>query len=243
MLLCKVRLRPRYQDWQVKLMSQRRNSIKKIGGIGHFASATSALRFAMALVLLLFAGLLSAQAQSRLTDADIPPPTPPATAAEKMSEPKTYNIWKDPALNQVVAEEAARHGIDPLLVHAVIKQESGGNPRARSHKGAAGPMQLMPGTARRFGVRNPYDVKDSVRGGLAYLAWLLDRYNGDVALALAGYNAGEGNVDYYGRIPPFRETQNYVTQIALRYKQLRDQMGGESSSATASNTSTSTVRK
>lgn len=197
-----------------------------------------ALRGALAPMLILFIGLLTAQAQSRLTDADIPPPTPPGGAEVKekpVASPKTYNVWKDPALNQVVAEEAAKHGIDPLLVHAVVWQESRGNPRARSHKGAGGVMQMMPGTARRFGVRNRYDPKESVRGGLEYLAWLLDRYNGDVALALAGYNAGEGNVDFYGKIPPFRETQNYVVQIAMRYKELRDQMGSTSQppSATA----------
>lgn len=216
-------------------MSHRSQSISPAAPLGQFATAPPAVtwkqvarRGGLAPVLILFIGLLSAHAQTRLTDADIPPPTPPASPEVKekpVEPPKTYNVWKDPALNQVVAEEAAKHGIDPLLVHAVVWQESRGNPRARSHKGAGGVMQMMPGTARRFGVRNRYDPKESVRGGLEYLAWLLDRYNGDVVLALAGYNAGEGNVDYYGKVPPFRETQNYVVQIAMRYKELRDQMG------------------
>ncbi|HKP13065.1 MAG TPA: lytic transglycosylase domain-containing protein [Blastocatellia bacterium] len=199
-----------------------------------FGITRSLIRAAAALMLTLVGWLSAAQAQHRLTDADIPPPVVAESVAAKekpADQPKTYNVWKDPALNQVISEEAAKHGIDPLLVHAVVWQESRGNPKAHSHKGAGGVMQMMPATAKRFGVRNRFDKKESVRGGLEYLAWLLDRYNGDVALALAGYNAGEGNVDYYGNIPPFRETQDYVVQIARRYKELRDQMATGGSAA------------
>lgn len=117
--------------------------------------------------------------------------------------------------------EAARHRIDPLLIWALIGQESRGNSAATSPKGAQGVMQLMPGTARRWGVRDSRNVEQAVRGGTEYLVWLFDRFNGDVALGLAGYNAGEGAVDKYGRrIPPYRETQEYVRRIAANYERL-----------------------
>ncbi len=133
------------------------------------------------------------------------------------------DVWRDKTLNRAVTREAGFFKIDPLLIHALIEQESGGRARARSPKGAVGVMQLMLGTGLRFGVRNRYSVEDNVRGGVSYLAWLLDFFQGDVTLALAAYNAGEGAVMKYGkRIPPYRETQNYVLSIARRYKQLRD---------------------
>ncbi len=169
----------------------------------------------------------AAQAQTGtkgMTDADVP--LPPATEeAEKEEVPiyaqRRYEIWKDAELNEAVARESAKYRIDPLLIHALIAQESGGSRRAVSYKGAAGPMQLMPATARRFGVVDRSSPRESVRGGLAYLNWLLERYNGNVALALAGYNAGEGAVDRYRTIPPYAETQKYVKAIAARYMALK----------------------
>jgi soluble lytic murein transglycosylase-like protein len=112
---------------------------------------------------------------------------------------------------------APRYGVDPQLVLAVIRQESGFNPKAHSHKQAQGLMQLIPATAARFGVDNPWNPRENIRGGVAYLNWLLRRYHGDVALALAGYNAGENAVDQYGGIPPYRETRNYVQRILSAY--------------------------
>lgn len=119
----------------------------------------------------------------------------------------------------VIEGAAKRHGVPVELICGVILQESGGNPRAVSHAGAKGLMQLMPATARRFGVRDVFDPVQNIVGGTRYLRFLLDRFGGDLTLAIAGYNAGEGNVEKYGnRIPPFRETQGYVPNV-LGYTQ------------------------
>ncbi|HEY6334118.1 MAG TPA: lytic transglycosylase domain-containing protein [Blastocatellia bacterium] len=134
----------------------------------------------------------------------------------------------NPALDALILEAASRYNLDPYLILSVMNQESGYNPSAVSPKGASGLMQLMPETAVRFGVRNIFDPRENVMAGASYLRWLLDRF-GDVRLALAGYNAGEGAVESYGnRIPPFQETQNYVQIIYTRYTRLRGTMGGPS---------------
>lgn len=112
----------------------------------------------------------------------------------------------------MIERSAAREGVDPLLVRAVIQVESAYQPKARSRKGAAGLMQLMPDTARRYSVANPYDPDSNIAAGIKHLKLLLDRYV-QVPLALAAYNAGEAAVDRFGGIPPFPETQTYVRQI------------------------------
>jgi soluble lytic murein transglycosylase-like protein len=118
-----------------------------------------------------------------------------------------------------IRKHANRFGVDPYLVFLVIEQESHFHPRALSPKGAQGLMQLMPGTARRFGVSRPFDAGENIRGGTQYLKELLTMFKGRVDLALASYNAGEGRVlDYGNRVPPFKETQNYVRQISNRYR-------------------------
>lgn len=116
-----------------------------------------------------------------------------------------------------VMEYSNRHSLRPELVRAVIQVESGYNPRALSPKGAMGLMQLMPDTARMLGVQRPYDPEQNIRGGTRYLRLLLDKYEGNEELALAAYNAGSGAVDRYGkRIPPYRETRDYVRKVGSK---------------------------
>ncbi len=120
----------------------------------------------------------------------------------------------------LVNRMAPSYGLQPSLVLAVIEAESGYNSQARSVKDAQGLMQLIPKTAERFGVRDPYDPVQNLQGGMAYLRWLLAYFQGDVRLTLAGYNAGEGAVVRYGGVPPYAETQAYVEKITRTYGQL-----------------------
>jgi len=135
--------------------------------------------------------------------------------------------------DEFVAQSAARNGVDPNLILAVMHQESGFNQRARSYKGATGLMQLMPATAGRFGVTNINDPAQNIEGGAKYLRFLLDSFNGDVSLALAGYNAGENAVVNSGyRVPRYRETQNYVRSITARYDTTKSKVKPVASSGT-----------
>src|SRR2546423_1939800 len=120
-------------------------------------------------------------------------------------------------------DSGTRNGVDPLLLYSVMHQESSFKSHALSPKGARGLMQLMPGTAARFGVTSIFDPRQNIEGGARYLRFLLDRFDGDVSLALAGYNAGEGAVEKFGwRIPPYAETQEYVRRISRRYSLIQD---------------------
>ena len=140
------------------------------------------------------------------------------------------------AFDQLIRQAAQHHGVSEGLVKAIMHTESGFNIHARSPVGAQGLMQLMPATARRFNVSNAYDPQQNIFGGVKYLSWLLKRFNGDTRLAIAAYNAGEGNVDKYGDVPPFRETRDYVKRVTSRYQNLYASGLGTPLSESKSNT-------
>lgn len=157
---------------------------------------------------------------SRISELTVPAQTPSAATApaatgfasmlqDKLAPSSgTYDTEIDAA--------ARRYGVDPALVKAVVQQESGFDPNARSNAGAAGLMQLMPATAAGLGVTDPFDPAQSIDAGTRYLKGQLDRFGGDVSLALAAYNAGPGAVERYGGVPPYPETQRYVQSVLAR---------------------------
>lgn len=141
-------------------------------------------------------------------------------------DPASHINFRTLALNtsayqSEITSAAKLYGVEEAVVRAIIHAESAYNPRAMSRVGAQGLMQLMPATARRFGVGNPFDAAQNIQGGVQYLAWLAKRYNGDLTRMAAGYNAGEGAVDKYGGVPPYSETRAYVERVrtlADRYR-------------------------
>jgi transglycosylase-like protein with SLT domain/uncharacterized protein DUF4124 len=136
-------------------------------------------------------------------------PSAKSSSGKPMSIPRSYY--------EIINNACDRHGVDPALVHAIVKVESDFNPNAMSRKGAMGLMQLMPQTALDYNVRNSFNPGENIDGGVKYLRYLIDRYDGNLSLALAAYNSGETAVKKWGTIPPFPETQNYVQRILKLY--------------------------
>lgn len=146
---------------------------------------------------------------------------------------KSY-LGESQELDTIFQKAADTYGVDVNLLKAIAKTESNFTADATSSAGAMGIMQLMPNTAKALGVSNPYDAEESIMGGAKYISQMLKKYDGDVKLALASYNAGPGNVAKYGGIPPFKETQNYVTKVISAYQ-------GNSSSTTSTTKTNTTI--
>lgn len=166
-------------------------------------------------------GTLLLDPRLKQVNANIITQTPQISLQQALTEAtavqaNTQQANKAQILN-VVSQISKKHGVDEKLVQALIKQESGFNPKAKSKAGAMGLMQLMPATAKTLGIKDPYNTVQNVEGGVKYLKSMLNKYNGNVILALAAYNAGPGAVDKYSGVPPYKETQNYVRNILANY--------------------------
>ena len=144
--------------------------------------------------------------EPKAEQAAVPVPAP-------ASAPVDPAVLEQTPYGEIIAAMSQAHGVDPMLVRALIQVESNYRPRAKSHKGAMGLMQLMPSTARQYKVRNPYDPTANIGAGVKHLKGLIDRMDGAIDMALAAYNAGEGAVKKFKGIPPYRETRNYVSRI------------------------------
>jgi Soluble lytic murein transglycosylase and related regulatory proteins (some contain LysM/invasin domains) len=162
----------------------------------------------------------------RIVDDEVVPEVAQAAPGEPKKKVFPQRSWRytessrplfSSKFDKLIDEASRKFDIDAALVSAVIKAESDYNPRTVSRKGARGLMQLMPATAERFGVTNSFDPVANIYGGTRYLRWLLETFEGDADLAVAAYNAGEGNVWKYEGVPPFRETVNYIQRIARHF--------------------------
>jgi hypothetical protein len=145
---------------------------------------------------------------------EVPYPEPVAAVAagETQQSPSKSSLLEETPYGEIIAALSEAHGVDPLLVRALIQVESNYKPKARSRKGAMGLMQLMPSTARVYNVRNPFDPRANIEAGIKHLKSLLDRFEG-IEIALAAYNAGEGAVEKFNGVPPYRETRTYISRI------------------------------
>lgn len=151
----------------------------------------------------------------KIVPDEVPYVEPQPEKAEKADVPaagQDGSALEGTPYGEIIVSAAAAHGVDPMLVRALIQVESGYRPRARSRRGAMGLMQLMPSTARAYQVRNPFDPKTNIEAGIKHLKTLIDRFRG-VELALAAYNAGPGAVERFNGVPPYKETRSYVSRI------------------------------
>jgi soluble lytic murein transglycosylase-like protein len=165
----------------------------------------------------------------------VKPRTVSPTVLDAAAESAPVQTPADPAeLIGLIDRIAAEQGVEDSLVHSVIRAESNYNAYAVSPKGAQGIMQLIPSTAKRFGVSNAFDVRDNVLGGVKYLKFLLDYYQNDYVRTIAAYNAGEAAVDKYNGVPPYSETRNYVYRVAQNLKTARARRSAEAKVAEAS---------
>ncbi len=184
-----------------------------------FTASTVAL---MSLAATASAQTLSAQFSYKRSDAGtVVISDQGLTASPAPSAPAASRPRRGSEFDAMIDDHARAQGLSPVLVRAVIEAESAFNPRAVSRVGAMGLMQLMPGTAKDLGVVDAFDPAENIRGGTTYLRTLLDRFDGDVRLALAAYNAGPGAVERYDNVPPYRETRNYVAKISNRIKDVQ----------------------
>ena len=142
-------------------------------------------------------------------------------ASSSSYAPSAQQQLDSASVRPYVQEAAAKYNVDPALIEAVIKQESAYNASAQSPVGAQGLMQLMPGTAKDLGVANSFDPRENVMGGAKYLSQLMTMFDGNLTKVVAGYNAGPGNVQKYGGVPPFEETQNYVEKVLNNYSEFK----------------------
>jgi soluble lytic murein transglycosylase-like protein len=149
----------------------------------------------------------------RIVEDEVPYPDPVSDAEPQADQPRpdAASLLDSTPYGEIISAMSEAHGVDPLLVRALIQVESKYNPRARSSKGAMGLMQLMPQTVREYNLRNPYDPKSNIEAGIKRLKSLIDKWG--VELALAAYNAGEGAVARFNGVPPYRETRSYVSRI------------------------------
>ena len=146
-------------------------------------------------------------------EVPFPEPAPEADPVPAAAAGQDRSVLDSTPYGEIIARLSEAHGVNPLLVRALIQVESGYKPGAKSRKGAMGLMQLMPSTARAYKVRHPFEPKANIEAGIKHLKSLIDRFDGGVELALAAYNAGEGAVMKFNGVPPYRETRNYVARI------------------------------